>query len=45
MPLTVSPNFITQECQWSFGEIPIIHSNDPDFPKGCIKGCETRLVS
>ena len=22
VPLTVSPNFETQECQWSFGEVP-----------------------
>ena len=21
MDLTVSPNFVTQECQWSFGEV------------------------
>lgn len=40
--LTVSPNFETQECQWSWGESPRPHTQDPDFPKGCIKGCETR---
>ena len=42
MPLTVAPNFETQECQWSWGQTPIPHSRDPDFPKGCISGCETR---
>lgn len=40
--LTVSPNFETQECQWSWGEQPLHHKDDPDFPKGCIRGCETR---
>lgn len=44
VPLTVSPNFETQECQWSWGEQPLPHAQDPDFPKGCISGCETRFV-
>lgn len=43
LPLTVKPNFITQECQWSWGETPTPHQLDADFPKGCIEGCETRL--
>ena len=42
LPLTVSPNFVTQECQWSFGEIPKAPSEDPSFPKGCLVGCESR---
>eukprot|EP01031_Cornospumella_fuschlensis_P031599 gene31599-38188_t len=44
VPLTVSPNFVTQECQWSWGESPLDHSEDPDFPKGCLRGCETNTV-
>eukprot|EP01039_Chlorochromonas_danica_P008969 gene8969-9900_t len=42
--LTVTPNFDTQECQWSWGEEPLPYRQDPDFPKGCIRGCETRKV-
>eukprot|EP01040_Poterioochromonas_malhamensis_P012835 gene12835-14062_t len=40
--LTVKPNFITQECQWSWGEMPLPHDVDSDFPKGCVSGCQTR---
>ena len=42
LPLTVSPNFVTQECQWSFGEKPLPPQDDPSFPKGCLVGCESR---
>lgn len=42
LALTVSPNFVTQECQWSFGEEPLPHTEDPNFPKGCLNGCESR---
>ena len=42
LPLTVSPNFVTQECQWSFGEEPLSPSDDPSFPKGCLVGCASR---
>jgi hypothetical protein len=42
LPLTVSPNFVTQECQWSFGEVPLSPEEDPSFPKGCLSGCESR---
>jgi Beta-carotene isomerase D27-like, C-terminal len=42
LPLTVSPNFVTQECQWSFGEEPLPPIKDPSFPKGCLVGCESR---
>lgn len=42
LPLTVSPNFETQECQWSFGETPLPPSDDPSFPKGCLVGCQSR---
>jgi Beta-carotene isomerase D27-like, C-terminal len=42
LPLTVSPNFVTQECQWSFGEEPLPPAKDPAFPKGCLVGCESR---
>lgn len=44
LPLTVSPNFVTQECQWSFGEVPLPPDEDPSFPKGCLSGCESRKV-
>jgi len=42
LPLTVQPNFETQECQWSFGEEPVSPEIDPTWPKGCLKGCPTR---
>lgn len=42
LPLTVSPNFVTQECQWSFGETPLPPDQDPSFPRGCLAGCESR---
>jgi hypothetical protein len=42
LSLTVSPNFVTQECQWSFGETPLPPSEDKNFPKGCLVGCESR---
>jgi len=42
LPLTVTPNFVTQECQWSFGEKPLPPNEDPSFPKGCLAGCESR---
>lgn len=42
LPLTVSPNFETQECQWSFGEVPLDPADDPTFPRGCLVGCPSR---
>lgn len=42
LPLTVSANFVTQECQWSFGETPLPVSSDPTFPSGCLAGCKSR---
>lgn len=42
LALSVSPNFVTQECQWSFGEVPLPPAEDPSFPKGCLVGCESR---
>jgi len=47
LPLTVTPNFETQECQWSFGEHPIDVDKDPRIPRGCLSECPTReaLVS
>jgi len=42
LPLTVIPNFETQECQWSFGEKPLPVEQDPSFPRGCLVGCPTR---
>jgi len=42
LPLTVTPNFETQECQWSFGETPLPPDEDPAFPKGCLVGCQSR---
>jgi hypothetical protein len=42
LALTVNPNFVTQECQWSFGETPVPASEDPSFPKGCLVGCQSR---
>ncbi|RYH12518.1 DUF4033 domain-containing protein [archaeon] len=45
IPLAVSPNFVTQECQWSWGEIPLNHEDDPDFQKGCLRGCDAKSVA
>ncbi|KAL9182618.1 hypothetical protein ACHAXT_013270 [Thalassiosira profunda] len=42
LDLTVKPNFVTQECQWSFGEAPLPPEDDPSFPTGCLVGCESR---
>jgi hypothetical protein len=42
LELTVSPNFVTQECQWSFGERPLEVQEDSSFPVGCLVGCESR---
>lgn len=42
LSLTVSPNFVTQECQWSFGEEPLPPSEDESFPTGCLVGCDSR---
>lgn len=42
LALTVSPNFVTQECQWSFGEEPLPPAQDPNFPQGCLSGCDSR---
>ena len=42
LPLTVTPNFVTQECQWSFGEKPLPVKDDPSFPDGCLAGCQSR---
>ena len=44
LDLTVKPNFVTQECQWSFGEVPVSVEEDTSFPKGCLVGCESRKV-
>jgi hypothetical protein len=44
LELSVSPNFATQECQWSFGETPLPPNEDPSFPSGCLKGCESRAA-
>ena len=42
LPLRVSPNFVTQECQWSFGEEAPPVEDDPTWPKGCVVGCTSR---
>mmetsp|Transcript_20900 Transcript_20900/g.27003 ORF Transcript_20900/g.27003 Transcript_20900/m.27003 type:complete len:481 (-) Transcript_20900:89-1531(-) len=44
LALTVSPNFVSQECQWSFGEVPLSPAQDPSFPDGCLSGCSSRQV-
>lgn len=44
MELSVRPNFETQECQWSFGEMPPPVEEDASFPKGCLVGCESRMA-
>ena len=44
LALTVTPNFATQECQWSFGEEPKPPSEDASFPAGCLTGCPSRSI-
>jgi len=44
LSLTVKPNFVTQECQWSFGEEPVDVVEDDSFPKGCLVGCDSRKI-
>eukprot|EP00986_Skeletonema_menzelii_P002449 scaffold658_cov148-Skeletonema_menzelii.AAC.3 len=44
LSLTVKPNFVTQECQWSFGEEPVDVAQDESFPKGCLVGCDSRKI-
>mmetsp|Transcript_76796 Transcript_76796/g.220574 ORF Transcript_76796/g.220574 Transcript_76796/m.220574 type:complete len:223 (+) Transcript_76796:311-979(+) len=44
LPLSVNPNFETQECQWSFGQTPLPPSEDPLWPNGCVTGCPTRSI-
>lgn len=44
LPLTVSPNFETQECQWSWGEVPLPPEEDSSFPRGCLSDCPSRSV-
>lgn len=44
MDLTVRPNFVTQECQWSFGEKPLSPEEDESFPTGCLVGCGSRKM-
>jgi hypothetical protein len=42
LDLRVTPNFETQECQWSFGEAAPPAADDPTWPKGCLVGCTSR---
>jgi hypothetical protein len=43
LPFTMRPNFTSKACQWSFGVHPIPVDKDPDVPKGCLRGCPTKL--
>ena len=45
LPLTVEPNFATQECQWSWGLEPMVPEQDPAWPKGCLVDCPTRSMT
>lgn len=42
LPLRVSPDFDSQECQWNFGEAAPPVEEDPTWPQGCLSGCGTR---
>jgi hypothetical protein len=44
LPLRVSPNFETQECNWAFGEKAPPLAEDPSWPKGCVVGCTSRTA-
>mmetsp|Transcript_7242 Transcript_7242/g.10602 ORF Transcript_7242/g.10602 Transcript_7242/m.10602 type:complete len:254 (+) Transcript_7242:173-934(+) len=39
VPLSMSPNFETGECQLVFGEVPIPIEEDPTIPPGCLTCC------
>ena len=42
VPLSVMPNFQTLECQWSWGQEPLLPTQDPKWPKGCLPDCPSR---
>jgi len=44
LPFTMKPNFTTKACQWSFGVHPPPVEDDDTIPKGCLKGCPTKLM-
>jgi len=39
VPLTMSPNFETGQCQLVFGKTPLPVDQDPTLPQGCITRC------
>ena len=39
VPLTMSPNFETGECQLVFGKEPMPIAEDPTIPPGCLTRC------
>ena len=39
VPLSMSPNFETLECQLSFGVEPLAVEDDPSLPQGCLNDC------
>ena len=42
--LYVQPNFVSGECQWSWGEAPPSVKEDDAWPAGCLTDCETRTL-
>mmetsp|Transcript_9507 Transcript_9507/g.13282 ORF Transcript_9507/g.13282 Transcript_9507/m.13282 type:complete len:362 (+) Transcript_9507:95-1180(+) len=44
LPFTMRPNFTSKACQWSFGIHPLPVEEDETVPKGCLKGCPTKLM-
>ena len=44
VPVTVEPNFATQECQWSWGQEPLPPAEDAAWPRGCLVDCPTRSI-
>ena len=42
VPLTVKPNFQTQECHWVWGEKAPEVKEDDEWPRGCLEGCMSR---
>ena len=43
VPLTMTPNFETGQCQLSFGKDPIPIENDPTIPPGCFTRCPAAM--
>ena len=44
VPLTMSPNFASGECQLIFGKEPLPIKEDPTIPSGCLSRCPASAI-